>query len=88
MRSLATVVHQNDSIGDNLFRFVVSNCENLALNPGWWESLPEKQRNDVAAAANHATNVFAPIRGDHLVRGLEDIAGWQFDYVISDFDSN
>lgn len=88
MRSLATVVHANDSMGDSLFRFVVSNCENLALNPSWWESLPEKKRRDVGAAANHATNIFAPVRGDYLVRGLEDVAGWQFDYVISDFESN
>jgi hypothetical protein len=86
MRSLATVTHGNESLGDCLFRFVVSNCENLAMNPSRWKSLTEKQRDEVAASASNATNVFSPVRADYLTRGVENITDWKFDYVTSDFE--
>lgn len=86
LRSLATVVHDGASLGDSLFRFVVSNCENLALSPAWWESLNENQRADVAKFANHGADIFTPIRSDYLIKGLENISEWEFDYVVPDFE--
>jgi len=65
---------------------VVSNCENLALSPAWWESLNENQRADVAKFANHGADIFTPVRSDYLIKGLENISGWEFDYVIPDFE--
>jgi len=69
-----------------LFRFVVSNCENLAISPAWWESLSENQQAEIASSANHGADIFSPVRSDYLLRGLENISEWKFDYVISDFE--
>ena len=86
MRSLATKVHDDGGLGDLLFRFVISNCENLAMSPAWWESLSENHRAEVAKSANHMANVFSPPRSDYLVTGLPNIAQWEFDYVIPGFE--
>jgi hypothetical protein len=86
LRSLATEVHDGGDLGDLLFRFVVSNCENLAMSPAWWESLSENQQAEIANSANHGADVFSPLRSDYLTKGLENISGWDFDYVISEFE--
>jgi hypothetical protein len=86
MESLATVIHEGGNPGDSLFRFVVSNCENIAMRPQWWESLTEQQRNEIAMTATYQSDVFSLPRGDQLVRGLENISHWQFEEVISDMD--
>lgn len=86
IRSLATVAHESGALGNSLFRFVVSSCENLAMSPVWWESLTDEQRAEVTRSANHGANVFSPLKSDYLVSGLENIAGWEFDYVKSDLE--
>lgn len=86
IRSLATVADESGGLGDPLFRFVVSSCENLAMSPAWWESLTDGQRSEITKSANHGANMFSPIRSDYLLSGLENISGWEFDYVKSDFD--
>lgn len=86
MRSLATQIYDGDSLGDFLFRFVISNCENLALDSSWWESLSETQRADVEQLAKRGTNIFSPPSSNYLARGVDGLSKWEFDYVISNFE--
>ncbi len=88
VKSLAAVVDGGSNLGDYLFRLVVSNCENVAMRPQWWESLTEQQRSEIATIASYWADVFSPLRRDYLVRGLENISNWQFDQVISDIQGN
>jgi len=86
MRSLATVVHEKGSLEDCLFRLVVSNCENMAISPKWWKSLPENDKNRMSETISNQADIFQPIMSDYLSKGLEGISGWEFDGVISDMD--
>jgi hypothetical protein len=80
MRSLATVIHQKSSSGgDAMFRMVVSNCENLAVSPAWWESLPAEQQAAVTARLSHGADIFTPTDPEYLRRGLEGICRWEFE---------
>ena len=79
MRSLATVIHQKSSSGgDAMFRMVVSNCENLAVSPAWWDGLPAGQQAAVTARLSHGANIFSPTNPEYLTRGLEGICQWEF----------
>lgn len=86
MKSLATRIAHDRNPGDHLFRLVVSNCENLAIAPQWWESLSQPSRSAVEKAASEMADVFSPIRSDYIASGLEGISGWQFDEVVSDME--
>jgi len=86
MKSLATVTCEGGSLGDHLFRLVVSNCDNMAIRPQWWESLTEHDRTEMARVATVQADVFAPSRHDYLMSGLTEIADWNFEKVISDMD--
>jgi len=86
MRSLEAVINGGGNIGDHLFRLVISNCENMAIRPQWWESLTEQQRNEIAATATCQTDVFSRTRADYLARGLENVCEWQFQRVVSDME--
>ena len=86
MRSLATIVHDSGELGDHVFRLVVSNCENMAICPQWWESLTEHDKSEMAKVASYQADVFSPTRPEYLTMGLMGISGWQFDHVISDMD--
>ncbi len=86
MRSLATVIHDGGDIGDCLFRLIVTNCENMAMRPQWWESLSQGDRNEIAAMATSQADIFAPTRHNYLTAGLAGICKWQFEQVISDMD--
>jgi hypothetical protein len=85
MRSLATSGFEDGSYGDLLLRFVVANCENLAISPMWWESLNEHQRAEITKCANNMVNPFSPLHADYLEAGLES-ANWKFDYVIPNYE--
>ncbi len=82
-RSLATVVHEGKDLGDCLFRYVIWNCENLAISPTWWESLTERQKEDIERAASYWADRFSPHHHDYLVRGLETISEWKFETVTT-----
>jgi hypothetical protein len=86
MKSLATRIAHDRNPGDHLFRLVLSTCENLAIAPQWWESLPQSSRSATEKEASVMTDVFSPIRSDYITSGLEGISGWQFDEVVSDME--
>lgn len=86
MKSLATRIAHDRSLGDHLLRLVISTCENFAIAPRWWESLSQTSRNAIEKWAAEMTDVFSPIRSDHITSGLEGISGWQFDEVISNME--
>lgn len=86
MSSLATMMHEGHNVSDFLFRMVILNCENCAISPEWWESLSEKQREDISSAGVSNAHPFSPIRNTYLSEGLEDISGWRFETVISNMD--
>ncbi len=82
MRSLATVMHEdNSSASDAMFRTVVSNCENLAFSPAWWEALPAEQQDAVTAHLSHGADIFTPIDPEYLIKGLEGVCEWRFEAV-------
>ncbi len=74
MKSLATRIYEDRKLGDYLFRLVISNCENMAIRPQWWESLAEQARIEIAEAASYGADVFAPIRHDYLASGSENLS--------------
>lgn len=84
MRSLATVTHEDVSRGaDAMFGMVVSNCENVAFSPMWWESLNSEQQRVVTAFVSVGANLFAPTNPEHLAKELGGICPWNFDGVHS-----
>ncbi len=84
MRSLATVIYEKESNGgDAMFRMVISNCENLAVSPSWWEGLPADQRAAVTVRLSHGADIFTPTDPEYLASGLEGISGWMFENVTS-----
>lgn len=83
MRSLSTMIHDGYDIGDLLFRMVISNCENHAISPEWWESLPENHRKQITERVSLMANSFSMTQPTYLYKGLEGIAHWHFDSVIS-----
>ncbi len=86
MRSLATMMHEGYNVSDLLFRMVILNCENCAISPEWWETLSEKQRDEITVAGASNAQPFSPIKNTYLSEGLEGASGWQFDSVISKMD--
>lgn len=84
MRSLATTMHDSPSKGaDAMFRLVISNCENLAFAPEWWEARTEEEQQTVTQCLERGVNIFAPIEPDYLTRGAEGLCLWEFDAVYA-----
>lgn len=86
MRSLATMMHEGNPVGDLLFRMVILNCENCAISPEWWELLSEKQRKEIMMAGVSNMHPFTPMKSNYLCEGLEGVSGWHFDSVMSNMD--
>lgn len=87
MRSLATMMHDNnDALGDFLFRLVMTSCENLAISPKWWETLPLNKKDQVTSKASLMADIFSAVKPSYLMEGLEDISQWKFERVISNMD--
>jgi hypothetical protein len=84
--SLAEIGHEGGDIGDCLFRLVISNCENMAISPLWWEALDKKRRKEISAAATCQADVFLRTPPDYLAGGLEGVCDWHFERVVSDMD--
>lgn len=86
MRSLATMMHEGYNLSDFLFRMVILNCENCAISPEWWESLPKEQREQISMAGASNAYPFSPLKNTYLSEGLEGASGWHFGSVISNMD--
>jgi hypothetical protein len=87
MRSLATMIHEDaDSLNDYLFRLVMTNCENLAISPKWWEKLDEDKKEKIVDRATSMADIFTITEQSYLMEGLEGISDWQFEKVISNMD--
>lgn len=87
VRSLATMIHDGHNLGDLLFRFVILNCENIAISPTWWETLPEEHRKQISTKIFEMVDDFSPIKPNYLLHGLEGISKWNFDEVISNIEN-
>lgn len=86
IRSLATMVHENNSIGDFLFRLVISNCENLAISPKWWESLTDQDRMSIEERISSMADIFSLTRSNYLSDGIANICSWSFEKVITNME--
>ncbi len=87
MNSLAIMMHNDaSSLSDCLFRLVLTNCENLAISPQWWENLAEDVKQKIIDRANLTGTLFTVPDQFYLTQGLEGIANWQFERVISKMD--
>lgn len=85
IRSFATKCHVHKSNGgDEMFRLVISNCENLAISPAWWDGLTPERQHEVTARMSSSANFFTPTSNLYLAQGLEGICGWEFESVVSD----
>ena len=87
MRSLAAKVYNDaTSLGDALFRLAVTNCENLAISPVWWDALAQDNKDKIANRAIYGADILSVIDETYLVNGLEGISAWEFEKVISNMD--
>jgi len=86
-RSLATMIHNDiDSLSDHLFRLAMTNCENLAISPKWWENLDKDIKEKIADRATSMADIFSVTEQSYLMDGLEGISDWKFENVISNMD--
>jgi len=87
MRSLATMIHNDsDSLRDYFFRLAITNYENLAISPKWWEDLSEGKKGKIIDRVSLMSDIFTVTEQSYLMKGLEGIANWQFENVISNMD--
>lgn len=86
MMSLATMIHEGKNLGDLLFRLVISGCENLAISPKWWDRLSQNNKEQILSYARLNANIFTAIKPTYLMEGLEGIAQWEFESVISEME--
>jgi hypothetical protein len=83
MGSLATRICQNSNTGDLLFRLIMSNCENIAFAPTWWDGLSEDARIQIKQRAESMVDLMTAVKPNYLLVGLEEIANWKFEEVKS-----
>jgi len=83
MKSLATMICENREIGDLLFRLVISNCENHAIAPQWWENLPKQYKEQIIDTSSRMTDFLVITPPSYLLEGLEGISNWKFENVIT-----
>lgn len=88
MRSLATMIHDGRKLEDLLFRLVISNCENHAISPQWWEKIADSQQEQIILRASKMADVLSNTPQSYLMEGLEGIATWKFNNVISNIKLN
>ena len=87
MKSLATQIHKNEnSLTNYLFRLAISNCENHAISPKWWENIGDDKREMIIDRVTQMANIFSTTEQSYLTEGLEGISDWEFENVISNMD--
>ena len=77
------MICENREIGDLLFRLVISNCENHAIAPQWWENLPKKYKEEIIDTSSRMTDFLVITPPSYLLEGLEGISNWKFENVIT-----
>ncbi len=82
MGSLATRICQSSNVGDLLFRLIISNCENIAFAPTWWDGLTENARTQIKQRAESMVNLLILVQPNYLMTGLEGIVNWEFENVV------
>lgn len=85
MSSLATSVYEGNDLGDLLFRFVMVSCENIAISPNWWESLPEKTRINISEKASVSADLLTILPSNYLQSGLEGVSNWTFPEIFGNY---
>ena len=87
MKSLATMIYEDsDSLTDYLFRLVMTNCENLAISPKWWEKLDGDKKEKIIGRVTSMADILSITEQSYLMEGLEGISNWKFENVISNID--
>lgn len=87
MKSLATMIHDDiNSLRDYLFRLAITNCENLAISPKWWENLTEDIKETIIDRTTLMADIFTITDQSYLTKGLEGISNWEFESVIQNMD--
>jgi hypothetical protein len=87
MNSLALICCNGNKIADMLFRLVISNCENHAFSPTWWEGLSELHQMQILERASRMADCLVNTTQSYLMEGLEGIVDWKFDSVISNIQT-
>lgn len=85
LQSLTESTYVDKSEGDTLFRHIVSCCENHAISPVWWESLVDKEKDEILSRVQLMAHPTIPTPSNYLVAGLEGIAKWKFDNVQANY---
>lgn len=87
MGSLATMIYEDvESLSDHLFRLAMTNCENLAISPQWWEKLEGDKKETIMNKVTSMADIFSITKNSYLMDGLEGITNWKFDHIISIMD--
>ena len=81
VQSLASRATYGEKIEDSLLRFSFSCCENHAVRISWWNNLGAKAQRSAMDRIKLMAHPHLPVPQDYLVRGCENIADWNFEYV-------
>jgi hypothetical protein len=65
---------------------VVSNCENLAISPEWWDELPKVHKEQMSSKVSSMADIFSMAKHDYLLKGIDGIVEWSFEDVISNME--
>lgn len=76
--SLSQHVEEEGVLGDALFRFVISSCENHAFSPLWWDSLANSYKERILDRIKEMYDPMSIIQPTYLKFGLEEICKWDF----------
>ncbi len=83
LSSLAGHCYHGRSPADALLRMTFSCCENHAIRPSWWAKLKERHRVSITERVALMMDPTVPVPANYLCSGLEGIADWKFENVLS-----
>lgn len=75
--SLRAAVSKGGHLGDFLFRFAISCCENHVFRISWWDNLRKSERAEIIARVELMTDLFTPVPRHYLTEGMEGIVNWE-----------
>jgi len=86
IRSLASIVYDGQALGNAIFRLAIQCCENLAISPDWFESIPIDKINTICKILTDYYNPLTIIKPNYLNKGFENIVDWKIDTVETTMD--